>query len=161
MQIILAISFIAILVVLLKNSRLTLNSIQSASLVMKIGIFTLVAGWVISLSGNLIGFGDFLALQQAVSILYLITFVCVIIGIVSFLMSTQFSINRKIGFFSLVVGFLSTLFVSYIPVITTIIPSEFDPRIVGLAFYVVFVMTLLIELYQFIFKTSTNQVDVD
>ncbi len=157
MQFVLGVSFLIILVILIKNSAVTLKSLHSASLVMKIGVFTLIAGWIIHFSGSIIGFSELIILRQIIALLFLVTFLCVVIGILSFLKNTNFSFNRKVGFFSLTVGFLSTLFINYVPVVTTLIPIEFDYRIIGITFYVLFVSTLLIELYRFIFRNSVSE----
>ncbi|MGE6492213.1 hypothetical protein ACQKD4_10955 [Exiguobacterium sp. NPDC077395] len=157
MQFVLGVSFLIIVVILIKNSAVTLKSLHSASLVMKTGVFTLMAGLIIQFSGSIIGFAELLILKQIIGLLFLITFLCVVIGILSFLKNTNFSLNRKVGFFSLTVGFLSTLFINYVPVITTLIPVEFDYRIIGITFYVLFVSTLLIELYKFIFRNSLSE----
>ncbi len=154
MGIILFISFIAIVAVGIANRDEAIESIRSGSINLKIGVFTFITGMIIHVSGTFIGFGELHILNQIVGICFLITFLCLIIGIYKFISLTSFSFNRKIGIFSLIAGFAFTSMMKMFPFFYVIFPENFRYDMITFILYLVVVLCLIFEVYQFIFGSS-------
>ena len=150
MGIILFISFIVIVAIGIAKREEVILSIRSGSIILKIGIFTLITGIIILLSGNILGFGELPIINQIISICFLITFLCLIIGIFKFISLTSFSFNRKIGLFSLITGFAFAL-------MSQNVPFFYAYNAVTYIFYIVAVCSLIVEIYKFIFGSSSKE----
>jgi hypothetical protein len=157
MGIILVISFIVIVAVGIANREEVILSIRSGSTNLKIGIFTLITGIIILLSGKILGFGELPIFNQIISICFLITFLCLIIGIFKFISLTSFSFNRKIGIFSLITGFAFAFMVRYFPFFYTLLPVNFSYGMITFVFYIVAVFSLIVEVYKFIFSSPSKK----
>lgn len=157
MGIILFISFIAIVAVGITNREEVIESIRSGSINLKIGVFTFITGMIIHVSGTIIGFGELYILNQIVGICFLITFLCLLIGIYKFISLTSFSYNRKIGIFSLIAGFTFTSMMKMFPFFYVIFPENFRYDMITFVLYLVVVVCLILEVYRFIFGSSLKK----
>lgn len=157
MGVILLISFILIVAIGLTNRKEVIESIQSGSTNLKIGVFTLITGIILLLSGKVLGFGHLVVINQIIAVCFLITFLTLMIGIFKFIRLTSFTFNRKVGIFSLVTGFAFGLMVRYFPFFYTTLPVNFSYEMVTIAFYLVAVFCLIVEVYKFIFKAQSRE----
>jgi hypothetical protein len=144
MNIILFISFIVIAATGIVKREEVILSIRSGSMILKIGVFTLITGIIILIAGGILGFGEIEIMNQIISICFLVTFLCLTVGVFKFISLTSFSFNRKIGIFSLITGFAFAL-------MTQILPFFYTYAAVTYLFYIVAVCSLIVEVYKFIF----------
>ncbi|QPC47507.1 hypothetical protein [Mangrovibacillus cuniculi] len=150
MGIILFISFIIIVALGITNREEVMISVRSSSTIFKIGVFTLVTGIIFLISGGILGFGELSIINSIISICFLVTLLCLMIGILKFISLTSFSFNRKVGIFSLITGFVFAVMSQNVPF--------FSPYYsITYIFYIVAVLSLIVDVYKFIFGTSSQQ----
>lgn len=157
MEFILIVSFIFIAAVGISNHEQVIRSIRSGSINLRIGIFTLIVGIILIFSGKILGFEKLSLINDIISICFLITFLCLIIGIFKFIRLTPFSFNRKMGIFCLIVGFTLAFTGNYFSILTTLIASRAHFQMITSAFYIVAVLSLIVEVFKFIFGSKSKE----
>ena len=156
MGILLLISLIVIVAIGLTNRKEVLLSIRSGPLVLKIGVFSLVTGIIFHVFGTILGLNELGIINQIISICYMVTFLCLILGVLKFIRLTSFSLNRKVGIFCLITGFAFSVVFEYLPFLESILLGNFNYKIITFIFYFTAVFTLVIEVYNLIFKNHST-----
>lgn len=154
MSFLLGVSLIAIIVIMIKHHHEFLPQLRAGSFNLKLGVFSLLVGWIIHVSSAMTGFNELLLVNQIESAFFLLSFVCLIIGVTKFINRLPLNFNRRLMIFTLILAFAYTIVNEQFSFLSYLIPAEFNYSFISLALYIVVVCCLIIEVYQFIFTNK-------
>lgn len=156
MSFLLGVSLIAIIIVMIKHHHELIPQLRAGSLNLKIGIFSLVVGWIINISSKMTGFNELLVVNQINSAFFLLAFICLIIGVTKFINRLPLNFNRRLMVFTLILAFAYTIVNEQFSFLSYLIPTTFNYSLISFFLYIVVVCCLIIEVYHFIFTGKVS-----